>query len=58
MPVAMLNVEDEPALSASQAYLADTNVLAMLELGLEATLLQLQKTPTPTQSPMDFLAKW
>ena len=58
MPI--LGSLDAPGeLSENAAYLSDTNLLALLEIGLEATIREM-KNPAASQEtpPLNFLASW
>ena len=47
-----------PVISENTGYLADTNLLALLEMGLEATLKEFRVNDEAEQSPCGFLASW
>jgi len=49
----------QPGLSEHTAYLSDSSLLALLEMGLEATLAKFQQTDQMSESPpLTFLASW
>ena len=52
---------DVPQLSEHAQYLSDTNLLAMLEMGLQSVLLDLKndkKRDVSDESPINYLATW
>ena len=51
-------VADAPELSEHAQYLSDTHLLALLEMGLEATLYDQRAHDGRVGGPIDYLATW
>jgi len=56
----MMGVQEVPELSEHAQYLSDTNLLAMLEMGLQSVLLDIKndKKESLDVDPVNYLATW